>query len=63
MWEKNHSIDLKNASFVFNNKNREVLHMTESALISKLPKFNLSSGFYTLPDNIAQDIISALHIQ
>ena len=28
--------------------------MVESALISKLPNFNLSSAFYSLPDNIAQ---------
>ena len=53
MLEKNHSIDWKNASFVFNNKNKEVLYMVESALFSKLPKFNLSSGFYSLPNNFA----------
>ena len=35
--EKNHSIHWKNASFVFNNKNKEDLQMVESALISKLP--------------------------
>ena len=40
----------------------EVFQIFESALISKLPNFNLSSGFYTLPDKIAQDIISELHI-
>ena len=40
----------------FNNK------IKESALISKMPNFNLSSGFYSLPDNIAQDIISDLRI-
>ena len=32
MLEKNHSIDWKNGSFVFNNKNKEVLHMIDSAL-------------------------------
>ena len=57
------SIDWKNASFVFNNKNKKFLQTVESALISKLPHFNLSSGFYSLPDDIAQDIISELHIQ
>ena len=59
----NHSIDWKNASFVFNNKDKKVLQMVESALILKLPNFNLSSGFYSFSDNIAQDIISELHIQ
>ena len=50
------STDWKNASFVFNNKNKEVLQIVESTLISKLPNIDLISGFYTLPDNIAQDI-------
>ena len=36
--------------------------MVESALIPKLPNFNSSEGFYSLPDNIAQHIISELHI-
>ena len=63
MLEKNHSIDWKNASFVFNNKNKEVLQMVESALISKMPNFNLASGFYSLPDNITQDILSELGLQ
>ena len=49
-------------SFILNNKNKEVLHMVESVLISKLPNFNLSSAFYTLPDNIARDDIYELHI-
>ena len=57
MLEKNHSIDWKNASFVFNNKNREVLQMVESTLISKISNFNLSSGSYCLHGNIAQDIV------
>ena len=56
MLEKNHSIGWKNASFLFNNKNKEVFQMVESALISKLPNSNLSSCFYSLPDNIAQGI-------
>ena len=61
--ERKHSIDGKNASyFVFNNKHEEVLQMVESAFISKRPNFNLSSVYYTLPDNIAQDIISEPHI-
>ena len=47
---------MKNSSCVFYNKNK-------SALILKLLNFNLSSGFYGLPDNIAQDIVSELHIQ
>ena len=63
MLEKNHSIDWKNASYVFNNKNKEVLQMVESALISKMPNFNLASGFYSLPDNITQDILSELGLQ
>ena len=62
MLEKNHCIEWKNALFVFNNKNK-FLQMVESALISKLPNFNLSSGFYSLPDNIAQDIVSELRLQ
>ena len=37
--------------------------MVESALISKMPIFNLSSGFYSLPDNIMQDILSELSLQ
>ena len=37
MMEKRYSIDGKNASFVFDNKNKEVLQMVESVLISKLP--------------------------
>ena len=36
--------------------------MVESALISKLSNFNLSSGFYGLPDDFAQDIVSELKI-
>ena len=60
MLEQNHSIDWKNALFVFNNKNKEGLQMVESALISKLLNFNLSSGFYSLPDNVAQDIVLEL---
>ena len=44
---------------VFNDKNKEVLQMVESALISKLPNFNLSSCFYSLPDNIVLE----LHLQ
>ena len=44
-------------------KNKEVLQIVESAPISKLPKFNLSSGFYSLPSNIAQNILSELHLQ
>ena len=44
-------------------KNKVVLPMVESALISKLSNFNLSSGFYSLPVNIAQDIVWKLHIQ
>ena len=35
--------------------------MVESALISKLPNFNLSSVFFTLPDNLAQNIVSELY--
>ena len=62
-WKKNHSFDWENELFVLNNKNKEVLHMIESALISKLPNFNLPSGFYNLSDDIAQDIVSELHIQ
>ena len=58
-----HSIDWKNASFVFNNKNKEVVQMVESTLISKMPIFNLSSGFYSLPDNIMQVILSELSLQ
>ena len=34
--------------------------MVESGLTSKLPNFNLSSGFYSLPGNIAQYILSRL---
>ena len=37
--------------------------MVESALISKLPNYNLSSGIYSLPDNIAQDIFPEFYIQ
>ena len=44
-------------------ENTEIHKMVESALISKLPNFNLSSGFYSLPDNIAQDVISELCLQ
>ena len=55
---KNHSIYWKNASFVFNNKDEEVIQMVESALISNQLNFNFSSDLYTLPDNFAQDIIS-----
>ena len=62
MLDKNHSIDWENASFVFNNKNKDVLQMVESALISRLPNFNLAAGFYSLPNNIAQDIVSELRI-
>ena len=43
-------------------ENEEVLQMFESALISKLPNFISSSGFHSFPDNIAQDMISELHI-
>ena len=60
--EKNPFIDWKNALFVFNNRNKEVLQIVEAALISKLPNFNLSSCFYNLTDNIAQDLISEQHI-
>ena len=59
-WKKYHSIGGKNASYVFNDKNIEVLQKVESALvlssqtcltlILKLPNFN----------NIAQDIVSEL---
>ena len=55
-------IDWKNASFVFNNKNKKFFQIVESALTSKLLILNLASGFYNLPDNIVQDIISLLHI-
>ena len=41
---------LENASFVFNNKDKEHLQMVVFTLISKLQKIDLSSGFYTLPD-------------
>jgi len=58
-----HSIDWKNASSVFNNKNKKVVQMVESALISKISISNLSSGFYSLPDNIMQDILSELSLQ
>ena len=54
--ENNHSIDWKNSSFFINNKNKEVLQMVECARILKLPNFNLSSGFYSLLDNIVHDI-------
>ena len=47
--EKSHSIGWKNALFVINSKNEEVFQMIESALISKLPNFNLSSGFLAFP--------------
>ena len=45
-------------------KNKEVRHVVEFDLILKLPNFNLylSSGFYTIPDNIAEGNISELHI-
>ena len=59
---KKYSIDEENASFVFNDKNKKVLQMVETAFISKIPTFNLSSGFYILADYIGQDIISELHI-
>ena len=49
--KKKHSIDWKNALFIFNTKNKEGLQMLESTLVPKLPNFNLSSGFYSLPDN------------
>ena len=49
MLEKDHSIDWKNALFVFNDKNIEVLQIVETALISILANFILSSGFYRLP--------------
>ena len=62
MLEENHSIDGENASFFFNNKNEDIIQMVDFALISKLPNFNMSSGFYSLPDNITQDIVSELHI-
>ena len=52
----------KNALFIFNNKNKEVLQIVEFVLIAELPNFNLSSGFYGLPDYIASDIVSELHI-
>ena len=58
--EKGHPIDWKNASFVFSDKSKEVLRMVESAPTLKLPNFNLFSGFYSLSDNIAQDIVSEL---
>ena len=35
--------------------NSNMLYYIKSALISKLPIFILSSGFYNLPDNIEQD--------
>ena len=57
MLEKMHSIDWKNASYVSNNKNIDVIQIIASAFISKLPTFNFSSGFYAFVDNIAQDII------
>ena len=60
-WKKNHSIDWENASFVFNKK-KVALRMVISSLMSKLPNFNLSSGFYSLPNIIAQDIVSELQI-
>ena len=41
MLKKNHSIDWKNALFVF--KNKIFLQMVESGLMSNLPNFNLSS--------------------
>ena len=63
MLEKNLSIDWKNVLFVFNNKNKEVLQMVQSAFISKLPNFNLFSGFYGPPDSIAEDFISELQTQ
>ena len=62
-WNKSYFIDRKNTSLVFGNKDKEVLQRVESALISKLPNFNLSSDFYSLPDIIAQNIVSEHHIQ
>ena len=63
-----HSIDWKTTSLGFNNKkkmvnNKYILQMVESALLSKLPNFNLSSGSYSLPHNIVQDMVSELSIQ
>ena len=46
---KNHSINWKNASFVFNDKSEEVLQMVESIHISKLSNIKLSSGFIAFP--------------
>ena len=54
-----HMYHQQNTSFIFIIKNI-VLQIVQSALISKLPFISLSLGSYTLPDNIAQDIISEL---
>ena len=59
MLEKNHSIDEKNALFVFNDKNKVVLQN----VVVLQSRSCLTSGFYNFPDNIAHDIVSELYIQ
>ena len=55
--ETNHAIDWTNAKFLFNSKNKNILQMVESALISRCPNFNLASGFFNVTGDIATSIL------
>ena len=54
--ENSHNIDWKGASFVFKSRDKTTLQFIESILISLKPNFNLSTGFYQVPDPIIQHL-------
>ena len=60
MYHDNHAIDFRNATFIFNSKHKNLLQIVESMYISEFPNFNLSSGFYTLPNPVKKMLIKRI---
>ena len=60
MYHDNHAIDFRQATFIFNSKNKNLLQMVESMYISEFPNINLSSGFYTLPNPVKKMLVNRI---
>jgi hypothetical protein len=62
MQDEDHQIDWDSSSFLFKSNKKDILQMVESILITKIPNFNLSPGFYTVPENLRESILKLIQI-
>ena len=54
--ELGHEINWTASKFVFNSKDKQILQLVESSFIHFVPNFNLTSGFYTLAQDLYRTI-------